>query len=241
MSVTAIIQARMGSSRLPGKILKEVNGKSLLLHQILRLRESKEINQLVIATTTEVQDDEIVSFCKKHDVLYYRGSEQDVLDRYYHTWMKFGGDLVVRLTSDCPLIDVEIVDQTINCYKKNTYDYVSNTIERTFPRGLDTEVFSSEVLVEIHKKATLPRDREHVTAYIYTHPEQFKIGSYKGQEDYSKYRWTVDTEEDFQLIKNMLEAFKGKENQLDLVNGVKIMENNPSWYYMNDFIEQKKI
>lgn len=241
MTVTAIIQARMGSSRLPGKILKEVNGKSLLLHQINRLRLCKEIDQIVIATTTEKIDHQIVTFCEKNNVLFYRGSEQDVLDRYYRAWEQYGGDTVVRLTSDCPLIDPETVDEILTFFKANQFDYVSNTIDRTYPRGLDTEVFTREVLETIHEKAYLERDREHVTAYIYTNPNQFNIGSFIGKEDYSKYRWTVDTEEDFQLIKNIFEAFTGKEEQLILSNIVKVMEENSEWIHLNDFIEQKKI
>lgn len=241
MTVTAIIQARMGSSRLPGKILKEVNGKALLLHQIERLRQSTMINQLIVATTTESIDDEIVTLCETNGILFYRGSENDVLERYYKAWENFGGNTVVRLTSDCPLIDPKVVDETINYYKNNQFDYVSNTIERTFPRGLDTEVFSSNALKIIYEEASLARDREHVTAYMYTNPTKFKIGSYKGATDYSKYRWTVDTEEDFQLIKNIFEAYHGNENQLNLLNVVQLMEENPQWFYINDFIEQKKI
>lgn len=241
MTVTAIIQARMGSSRLPGKILKEVNGKALLLHQIERLRQSTMINHLIVATTTESIDDEVVTLCETNGILFYRGSENDVLERYYKAWEKFGGNTVVRLTSDCPLIDPKVVDETINYYKNNQFDYVSNTIERTFPRGLDTEVFSSDALKVIYEEASLARDREHVTAYMYTNPTKFKIGSFKGDTDYSKYRWTVDTEEDFQLIKNIFEVYHGNENQLNLLNIVQLMEENPQWFYINDFIEQKKI
>lgn len=241
MKVLAIIQARMGSSRLPGKILKEVNGKALLFYQIERLRQSDEIDQLVIATTVEQQDNQIVEFCKKHKVDYYRGSESDVLARYYQTWKEYGGDIIVRLTSDCPIIDPMIVDEIIRYYKTNKYDYVSNTIERTFPRGLDTEVFSKKVLEKTYKLATLERDREHVTAYIYTHPEIFTIGSYIGLQDYSNYRWTVDTQEDYLLIKNLLEAYKEKEQDLDLHAAVHLMKENPSWFKINEHIEQKKI
>ncbi|MFJ8261828.1 cytidylyltransferase domain-containing protein [Rummeliibacillus sp. NPDC094406] len=241
MSVSAIIQARMGSSRLPGKILKEVNGKPLLLHQIERLRQCKEIDQLIIATTVEEQDNQIFEFCNHHNVSIFRGSENNVLERYYETWKQFGGDVIVRLTSDCPIIDYKIVDKTIRFFLDNEFDYVSNTIERTFPRGLDTEVFSVATLETTYKQAKLERDKEHVTAYIYTHPEKFKIGSYKGEINYSKYRWTVDTEEDFALIKNLFEAYKGKENQLDLASAVRLMEQNPAWFLINEHIEQKKI
>lgn len=241
MIVTAIIQARMGSTRLPGKIMKEVNGKPLLLHQINRLKHSNLIDQIIIATTIKKQDDIIEDFCKKHNLSFYRGSENDVLARYYEASEKFGGDVIVRLTSDCPIIDPDIVDKTVQYYLENQFDYVSNTIERTYPRGLDTEVFSKATLYQAYEKAMLPRDREHVTTYIYTHPDYFSIGSVKGIKDYSKYRWTVDTEEDYILIKHILEYFKMKEEKFRLKEAVQLLENNPSWFDINAHIEQKKI
>ncbi|WP_102692921.1 cytidylyltransferase domain-containing protein [Rummeliibacillus pycnus] len=241
MTVIAIIQARMGSTRLPGKILKEVNGKPLLLHQINRLKHSKLIDQLVIATTIEKQDDLIEDFCKKYNVSFFRGSENDVLARYYEASEQFGGDVIVRLTSDCPIIDPDIVDKTIQYYLENQFNYVSNTIERTYPRGLDTEVFSKKTLDVAYHEATLPRDREHVTAYIYTHPEQFSVGSFKENVDYSKYRWTVDTKEDLQLVQNILKRFNGREDDFTFEEAILLMKENPKWFEINSHIEQKKI
>lgn len=243
MTITAIIQARMGSTRLPGKILKKVNGKPLLLHQINRLNRSQIIDQLVIATTTEQQDNIIEQFCREHEILYYRGSENDVLARYYEASEKFGGDVIVRLTSDCPIIDPVVVDATIQYYldHKDMYDYVSNTIERTYPRGLDTEVFSKKALNTAYLEACLSRDREHVTSYIYTNPKQFYIGSFKGNKDYSRYRWTVDTNEDFQLVCLILEYFKEREESFLLEEAIQLMQENPTWFDINAHIEQKKI
>lgn len=241
MTVTAIIQARMGSSRLPGKVLKEVNGKPLLLHQIERLKTCRWIDQLLIATTNDQQDNQIVEFCEKYNLAVFRGSENNVLERYYKAWEKFGGETIVRLTSDCPIIDAEIVDETIKYYLNNNFDYVSNTLERTFPRGLDTEVFSVDALKVSYNSAILERDKEHVTPYIYTNPDKFKMGSYKGQTDYSQYRWTVDTAEDFELIERLLNAYIGKENELNLITAVNLMKENPVWFEINREIEQKKI
>lgn len=241
MKVIAIIQARMGSSRLPGKVLKQVNGKALLLHQVNRLKNCQKIHQIVIATTIKSEDDQIVELCKNNNIDFFRGSEDDVLERYYETWKSFGGDVIVRLTSDCPLIEPNVVDATIQYYLDNKFDYISNTIERTFPRGLDTEVFSSEVLDVAFNNATLIRDREHVTAYLYTHPEIFNIGLYKDESDYSFYRLTVDTEEDFQVIKNIYEAYKGKEEKLNYSAIITLMKDNPNWKKINEHIEQKKI
>lgn len=242
MKVVAIIQARMGSTRLPGKILKEINGRPLLSYQLERLKASKYIDEIVIATTTEEQDDKIVAFCEQQDVSYYRGSERDVLARYFDTAVKFKADAIVRITSDCPIIDVQVVDKTIQYFlESNHYDYVSNTVERTYPRGLDTEVFTYAILEEAYKKAFLERDREHVTAYFYINQDVFKIGHVKNETDYSKYRWTVDTEEDFELINNIINALYPKNPQFTLQDTVNIMEENLEWFNINAHIEQKKL
>ncbi|HAU35906.1 MAG TPA: acylneuraminate cytidylyltransferase, partial [Lysinibacillus sp.] len=237
MRIVAIIQARMGSTRLPGKILKKVNGRSLLSYQLERLQQSNYINDLVIATTIDEKDDLIVEFCKKNNILWFRGSEEDVLARYYETAKTFKADVIVRITSDCPIIDVQVVDKTIWNFMDNNFEYVSNTVERTYPRGLDTEVFTFAALEKAYNEATLARDREHVTAYFYTNPDVFKVGSVQNEVDYSKYRWTVDTEEDFQLIKNIIEKLFFKNPQFTLHDTVNLMEANPDWFYINAHIE----
>ena len=243
MKILAIIQARMGSTRLPGKILKEVNGKPLLLYQLERVKKSKLIDRIVIATTTNKNDDLIVSFCEQYNVDYYRGSEEDVLARYYEASQQFGGEVIVRLTSDCPIIDPSIIDKTIKYYINNLpyYDYVSNTIERTYPRGLDTEVFSKKALENTYLKANLERDREHVTAYMYSNPDNFSIGFITNAQDFGKHRWTVDTFEDFQLIELILKKLY-KENYFFSMNDViNLLEKNPEWMQLNRHIEQKKL
>lgn len=242
MKVTAIIQARMGSTRLPGKILKKVNGKPLLFYQLERIKGSKLIDEIVIATTINQQDNEIVSFCEQYGVSYYRGSETDVLSRYFNAAVKFNADIIVRLTSDCPIIDVEVVDKTIQYFLELDYcDYVSNTLERTFPRGLDTEVFSYIALEKAYKEAFLEGDREHVTPYFYSNQNIFAVGSLKNNINYSKYRLTVDTEEDFELIKLIINALFSKKPNFTLIDIVKLMEKNPQWFNINSHIEQKKL
>ncbi|MFF6014769.1 cytidylyltransferase domain-containing protein [Lysinibacillus fusiformis] len=241
MRIVAIIQARMGSTRLPGKILKKVNGRPLLSYQLERLQQSNHINDLVIATTLNEKDDLIVEFCKKNNILWFRGSEKDVLARYYETAKTFKADAIVRITSDCPIIDVQVVDKTIQYFVDNNYEYVSNTVDRTYPRGLDTEAFTFEALEKAYKEAVMERDREHVTAYFYTNPDVFKISSVRNETDYSKYRWTVDTEEDFQLIKNIIEKLYNDNPNFTFHDTVKLMEANPDWFYINAHIEQKKL
>lgn len=242
MRIVAIIQARMGSTRLPGKILKKINSRPLLSYQIERLQHSQYIDELVIATTKKKQDDLIVQFCKENAISYFRGSETDVLARYYEAALAFKADAIVRITSDCPIIDVQVVDKTIQYFIDNgKFDYVSNTVERTYPRGLDTEIFSFEALEKAYKEAVLERDREHVTAYFYTNPTVFSIGYIKNDMDYSKYRWTVDTEEDFELIKKIIQALYVKKTLFTLKDTINVMKENPTWFNINAHIEQKKL
>ncbi|MEK4484804.1 glycosyltransferase family protein [Psychrobacillus sp. FSL H8-0484] len=243
MTVLAIIQARMGSTRLPGKILKKVNGKALLAYQIERVRQSKCIDKIVIATTIDQKDEPIVEFCEQYGVDYYRGSENDVLARYYEAAEQFEGDIIVRLTSDCPIIDPIVMDETI-CYyidHASEFDYVSNTIERTYPRGLDTEVFSREALEKSYKEATLERDREHVTAYMYTNPEKFRLGSISNPQDLGHYRWTVDTVEDFELIELILKELYHFSKMFYMDDVINILGKYPEWNKINAHIEQKKL
>ncbi len=202
MKVVCIVQARVGSTRLPGKVLKKICGKAVLEHDIDRLRRIKNIDEIVIATTKLEKDTAIIEMCKSLGAKYFRGSEEDVLSRYYYAAKENNADVVVRVTSDCPLIDFEISENIIQYYidNKDKYDYVSNTIDRTYPRGLDIEVFSFNALEKAFKEAVSLRDKEHVTPYIWDNPKIFKLAQYKNSENYSNLRWTLDTEEDFQLI-----------------------------------------
>ncbi|MFJ7970430.1 cytidylyltransferase domain-containing protein [Psychrobacillus sp. NPDC096389] len=243
MTVLAIIQARMGSTRLPGKILKQVNGKALLAYQLERVRQSKCIDRIVIATTIHQQDEQIVKFCEQHGVNYYRGSENDVLARYYQAAEQFDGDIIVRLTSDCPIIDPVIIDETIIYYKEHAseFDYVSNTIERTYPRGLDTEVFSKKALKKSYEKAILEKDREHVTAYMYSNPQIFRIGNISNTQDLGSHRWTVDTMEDFQLLEFILTNLYSEYQLFYMRDVIELLEKHPDWVQINAHVEQKKL
>lgn len=243
MKTIAIIQARMGSTRLPGKVLKTVMNKTLLEYQLERIKRSLLIDEIVVATTKNENDDPIVALCEQLDTKVYRGSETDVLSRYYEAAAKYKADIIVRLTSDCPLIDPDVVDNVIEMYldSKGTIDYVSNTFERTFPRGLDTEVFSFEALEKAKKHAILERDREHVTAYLYTNPEKFRLDSLKMSKDLGHHRWTVDTEEDFIFIKKIIEAVYVRNPQFTTQNVLNLLEKNPTWLKINEHVEQKKL
>ncbi|WP_150271182.1 cytidylyltransferase domain-containing protein [Paenibacillus tepidiphilus] len=242
MRTIAIIQARMLSTRLPGKIMKQVVNKPLLEYQINQLRRAKTIDQLVIATTTNAAEQPIIDLCTRLSVDYFRGPEEDVLSRYYEAACHYGAETVVRLTSDCPLLDPAVVDEAVSEFLSNpeAYDYVSNTLERTYPRGYDVEVFSMKVLEQAYKHAAQPAEREHVTPYLYQHPELFRLGQVKQVNDFSSYRITVDTKEDFELIARLITALSGKgTEQFTLDAVVSILQEHPEWASINAHIEQK--
>lgn len=243
MRVVIISQARMTSTRLPGKVLREVLGKPLLEYQIERLRQVKQADEVVIATTTNDTDQPIIELCEQLGVAYYRGSEEDVLSRYYEAATHFGADVVVRVTSDCPLIDPGVIDQVIGLYINNRdkYDYVSNTLERTYPRGLDTEVFSMAVLEKAYQEAREKPEREHATLFIYQHPEQFRLANSSGTVDYSYHRWTVDTPEDFALIKLVLQELYPINNYFTWLDVLDLLNEHSEWVKINAAINQKEV
>ncbi len=201
MKVAAIVQARMGSTRLPGKVLLDIAGKSMLARVVGRLSAAKSLDSLLVATTDSPQDDVIVEECRRLSVTAFRGQEDDVLDRYHQAAQSIAADVVVRITSDCPLVDREVTDQTIEKFLAEQPDYASNCLIRTFPRGLDTEVMTAQALRQAWSEADQAYQRAHVTPYIYEHPEKFKLLSVTGEQDYSRHRWTVDTPEDLDLMR----------------------------------------
>lgn len=241
MKVVIIDQVRMTSTRLPGKVLKEVMGKPLLEYQIERLRRVGLANEIVIATTTNASDQPIIDLCNRMGVAYYRGSEEDVLSRYYEAAQKYKAAAVVRVTSDCPLIDPAAIDKVIGFFLDNqgVYDYVSNVLERTYPRGMDTEVFSFQVLQTVNASAVSPPDREHVTRYIYQNPEKYRLGNVRDEGDHSDHRWTVDTLEDFKLIKGIIEGIYLSNPLFTIQDCLEYLNKHPELAKMNQHIEQK--
>lgn len=228
MSVALIVQARLGSTRLPGKVLKEVLGKPLLFYLIERLKQVKQKHVIIVATTTNSIDDPIISFCQEQQILTYRGSEHDVLKRYTEAAMMAHREIpihcIARITSDCPLIDPAVIDMAIQTFSEFIphYDYVTNTLIRTYPQGMDVEVFSLKGLLDIDKRASDPYEREHVTPYFYRHPERYRLKNFKYVRDESKYRWTVDTLEDFEHISCILKKIYPKYPQFTLEQLLKL-------------------
>lgn len=238
--IVAVVQARMGSTRLPGKVLKEVLSRPLLSYQIERMKKVQNIDELVIATTPN-GNESIIELCDKENITYFIGSEKDVLERYYLAAKKSQADIIVRMTSDCPLIDPVIVDQVIDMYLQNDFDYVSNTQLRTFPRGMDTEVFSFEALEKAYYEAELEYEHEHVTPHLYLNAGKFKIGQYTQKYDSNEIRLTVDTLEDFTLIKLILEKLYPEKPDFLLADILKVLKQQPSWLEINKEIVQKKL
>jgi spore coat polysaccharide biosynthesis protein SpsF len=238
--VVAIIQARMGSSRLPGKVLKDLAGETMLARVISRLRATNLINEVLVATTNLPVDNAIVAECQRCCVRVVRGDQDDVLDRYFRAAQLAEAEVVVRITSDCPLIDPEVTDKTIRAFLENKPDYASNTIVRTYPRGLDTEVISLKALTRAWTETQKPYEREHVTPYLLEHPSEFVLLSVIGDVDYSRFRWTVDTPEDLEFVHAVYSRLGGKtefswRDVLDLLNRA------PELLDLNRSVTQKPI
>lgn len=240
MRVVAIVQARMGSSRLPGKVLEDLAGHSMLSRVISRLRASHVIDEVIVATTTHLQDDAIVEECDRCSVSVTRGNENDVLDRYYHAAKANKADVVVRVTSDCPLLDPEVTGKTIQAFLQGKPDYASNTIVRTYPRGLDTEVISRDALAIAWQHAKESYEREHVTPYIVEHPTQFRLLSVTGDQDFSARRWTVDTIEDLALVRAIYSRLPS-EGSFSWRDVLDLLAREPELEQLNRSVVQKAL
>ena len=243
MTLGIIIQARLSSTRLPGKVLKPLANSTVLGCLITRLKQLKSSTEIIIATTVASSDDKIIDFCEKYNIKYFRGSEQDVLSRYYETAKKYNLTDIARITSDCPLFEINLLDEMISDYKNHPqYDYYSNCIKRTYPRGFDIEIFKFSVLEKAFYEASNQYEREHVTPYIWENKEKlFTIGSKINKKDYSFLRLTLDTPEDYELIQKIY-----AENVNDITSTnfdfiLNLLKEKPEIFEINKKIEQKKV
>ncbi len=238
-----IVQARMGSTRLPGKTMKHVIGRPLLSFAIERLQRTTQCDEILVATTRNPKDQKIIDFCRNEHIYFYVGDEDDVLDRYYQAAKTSGAEAIVRVTGDCPLTDPKVVDHIVSIFHENypKYDYVSNVIDRTYPRGLDVEVFSMRCLEEMKRYATSPDEREHVTTYVLHHPDRFNTHSVTQADDHSFHRWTVDTEDDLQLVTQIIEELYPTKSNFSTNDVLALLEANPDWLEINAHVEQKKM
>lgn len=241
MNIVAIIQARMGSTRLPGKVLMDLAGEPMLARVMNRARRASSLGKLVVATTTENLDEAILELCRGRGWLWARGSQDDVLDRYYRAASAYGADIVVRITSDCPLIDPEVIDLVVHEFiEHQPLDYATNSLEpRTFPRGLDTEVIAFDALARAWKEDRDPAWREHVTPYLYRHPEVFRVHVVASEQDRSSMRWTVDTPEDLEFVRRIYGHFG--HDRFSWREVLSLLETHPEWLDINRHIRQREI
>jgi len=236
----AIVQARMGSTRLPGKVLMDVAGRTMLERVVTRTGRAKLIRDVVVATTTNSRDDLIEALCKEKSWSCFRGSEDDVLDRYYQAASVYGPDDIVRITSDCPLTDPEVVDRVVQSFLEGqpNLDFVSNNMPtRTFPLGLDVEVMQFSALEKAWRADKNPNWREHVTLYIYRHPELFTTRGIANDTDYSSMRWTVDTREDVEFVRRIYEYFG--HDRFSWLEVIGALRKHADWLAINRKVKQK--
>lgn len=231
--ILAVLQARMSSSRLPGKVLKPLLGVPMLLRQIERIRRAKSIDTLLVATSSDASDDAIADLCRVNSVECFRGSLNDVLDRFYQIASQLRPEHVMRLTGDCPLIDPEVIDQVADFYHTGNYDYASNAVEPTFPDGLDVEIFRFACLEAAWNEARRASEREHVTLFIYTRPERFRIGYFKIKTNLSHFRWTVDEPADFDFVSEVYQALYPTNPRFTMHDVLRYLDAHPEVAMVN--------
>lgn len=232
MNVVAIIQARMGSSRLPGKVLQDLAGQPMLARVFHRASRADTLDRVVIATSTAKQDDAIETMCNTHSWPIFRGNEDDVLDRYYQAAQHYKADIIVRITADCPLIEPRIIDSLVDPICTHPLDYVNNRLPPiSFPRGMEMDVMTCKTLQSVWKKDKNPKWREHVTPYIYNHPECYRIHTVRNDQNHAHLRWTVDAPEDLIFVRKIYDHFQTDTfTYQDILN---VLDAHPEWLDIN--------
>ncbi len=246
MKTVAIIQARMGSSRLPGKVMKRLGGDTVLAQVVRRVRACRSLDGIVIATTEGDEDEPIVGEAARLGLPVFRGSSADVLSRYRGAALAAEADVVVRVTSDCPLFDGSVLQDMLAEFnalrgRQQPCDYLSNSLERTYPRGLDAEIFSRAVLEDAFAHATEPHEREHVTPYIYHHPEKFRVCHFKAAKDLSELRWTLDTPEDYRFLVEVFSRLEMDGSCFSTGQVLTLLAAHPELADINREIRQKEL
>ncbi len=264
--VVAIIQARMSASRLPGKVLLDIGGEPMLVRVVERTRRSQVVDEVVVATSLDKSDDPIEQLCSQREYACHRGSLHDVLDRYYHAARSFSAEVIVRITADCPIIDPLVIDQTLYAFYGNgssliteeepdkkelspirplmapAWDFAANRLpppwKRTFPIGLDTEICSFSALETAWQEATQLYQREHVMPFIYEHDERFRVLQVNHDPDYGHFRWTVDTSQDLELLRQIYEHFGGRDD-FSWLEVLEIIKNSPELSELNTGVQHK--
>jgi len=241
INIAAIIQARRGSTRLPDKIFLDIQGRPLIYHVVNRLKQSKLINETIIATTTNKEDDKLELWAKDNNVKIYRGSELNVLQRYYKAAIENDVDIIVRITADDPFKDYRLIDEAIEVLIDGNLDFVCNNNPISFPEGLDVEVLSFNSLKKSYRNAVSDFDKEHVTQYIHKNQNKFKVTNLLNSSDLSFYRWTIDTEEDYKFVSAIYKKLYSV-NKLFLPEDIyKLLEENPSLMTINKHVKKSQL
>ncbi|QYO77770.1 cytidylyltransferase domain-containing protein [Devosia salina] len=238
--IVAVLQARVSSRRLPGKVLLPILGRPMLSLQIERVLRSQRIDKLVLATSDQPEDDGMVDIAQSVGIDLFRGSLEDVLDRFYGAAAAANPDWVVRLTGDCPLADAEVIDRVIDAAVERSYDYATNAVHPTWPDGLDCEVMTFAALEQCWREAQTPVEREHVTPYINTNPEKFRLFHVKGETDLSGLRWTVDEPADFDFVTRVYEALYPSKRDFTSADVLAFLADNPEVMAVNANIERNE-
>ena len=239
--IAAIIQARVGSSRLPNKVFADLCGRPLLWHIINRLRRSQYLDRIIITTTTHRSDDLVVEWAIKNDILYFRGSEKDVLLRYYDAAKSYQVSSIVRITADDPFKDPKIMDTVIELFFKESVDVACNNYPPTFPEGLDIEVFSFEALKKANNEALGEFEREHVTQYFYKHPKLFSIINHSNTDDLSFYRWTIDEQDDLDMAREVYSKLYNSGELFYMKDIIELINNNQYIASINSNVKRSSL
>ncbi|WP_248907780.1 glycosyltransferase family protein [Flavobacterium sp. K5-23] len=241
IKVAAIIQARRGSTRLPDKVFLELAGKPLLEHVVLRLKVSSLLDEIIIATTVSANDDFVELWANNNNIKFFRGSEENVLERYYQAAKEYNVDIIVRITADDPFKDVRLIDEAVNLLIENNLDFVCNNSPVSFPEGLDVEVMTFEALEKSYKNAVSDFDKEHVTQYIHKNKNNFNVCNIQNDKDLSSYRWTLDTFEDYEFAKKIYSELY-KEGEVFLREEMfNILEEIPSIMELNNKVKRSDL
>lgn len=233
IQVVAVVQARCSSSRLPGKVLAPILGQPMLLRQLERLRRAQSVGDIVVATSTEASDDPVARLCVEANIHCHRGSLNHVLQRFHEAAKPYAPSHVVRVTGDCPLLDPELLDRLVNAFLEGGWDYANNVVPRRFPHGLDVEVMRWSALDQAAQEANTPYEQEHVTPFIYHHPERFALGHLTQEQDLSGHRWTVDHPADLALVRFVYEALYPTKPNFSTQDVLELLAKHPEQVALN--------
>ncbi len=238
MTVAAVIQARMTSTRLPGKVLLPAAGREMLAHQVGRVRRARRVDAICIATIVNAADDPVVALAEREGAFWFRGSEGDVLDRFGKAADSVGATTVIRLTGDCPLVDPGLIDEAVEAFRADPVDYLSNGLEPSWPAGLDIEVMTAKALRIAALEAADDYEREHVTPFIYRHPDRFTLRNIRCPEPLAMHRWTLDEAADYELIRRILEALVPCNPDFGWRDFLDLLAVHPDWAALNRNVRQ---